>query len=95
MIYGKEVDPIVDSYPKVGFTLHSTCGLPKRTAKLVSDRTAKNVNSITKVGKLPFPRLDDLLDSLAGGRVSSTFDLQSDLQSDIQSQFFQLAIYSP
>ncbi|CAM9896298.1 unnamed protein product, partial [Sphacelaria rigidula] len=37
----------------------------------------QRLNAVTKIARLPLPRIDEIIDSLGGGKVFSDFDMQS------------------
>ena len=59
--------------------------VPKKDGNIRITVNYKRLNSVTVVGKLPIPRIDEVSDSLGEGKIFCTFDLASG--------FFQNAIH--
>lgn len=63
----------------------SVRGCPTKIGDIRSTVNYKRLNAVTTVGKLPLPRIDEVLDSLGKGNIFSTFGLSSG--------FFQSAVH--
>ena len=83
-ILAKEVDATLNQYLAAGLIQHSTS--PNSSPLVVIQRkpggvritaSYKKLNQISKLGQLPIPRVDQVLDSIGSDRVFSLFDLVS------------------
>ena len=87
-----QVNAILDSYLAAGFIQHSKSPwasplvvVPKKDGSIRITVNYKRLNDVSIIGKLPIPRIDEVLESLGEGKVFTTFDLMSG--------FFQTAIH--
>ena len=83
-ILAKEVDATLNRYLAPGLIQHSTSRypsplvvIPKKSGGVRITVNYEKLNQISKLSKLPIPRVDQVLDSLGSGRVFSLFDLVS------------------
>ena len=78
------MDAILDEYLAAGLIQHSTSPyaspvviIPKKSGGIRLTINYKKLNNISVLGQLPVPRVDEVLDKLGRGRISSLLDLVS------------------
>ena len=81
-ILAKEVDAALTQYLGAGLIRHSTSPyssplvvILKKSGGVRIMVNYKKLNQISKLGQLPIPRVDQVLDSLGSGQVFSLFNL--------------------
>ena len=79
-----KIQVILDGYLSAGLIRHSTSPwasplvvVRKKNGKIRLTVNYQRLNAVTKIARLPLPRIDEIIDSLGGGKVFSNFDMQS------------------
>ena len=80
-LIAKQVDLILDEYLSAGLIQHSTSPysspivvIPKKSGGIRITVNYKKLNSISSLGQLPIPRVEDILTKLNKGAIFSLFD---------------------
>ena len=79
-----KIQVILDEYLSAGLIRHSTSPwasplvvVRKKNGNIRLTVNYQRLNAVIKIARLPLPRIDEIIDSLGGGKVFSNFDMQS------------------